>query len=150
IFIMVLACWPYPATRDLYTQILGMPLGFQAEVPLRFANRYLGWPVDRKGILATARFGPTSLLELDGYPEEVPSRPTSHGNLPTGVSICTLDVPNIENVATALRAASIPFRLLDSRPSEPPYRKGRALACRGRSGEIMEFVENKEKKERTT
>ena len=144
LFIVVLACWPYPATRDFYIQTLGMKLGFEAEFALRFANRYLGWPADRKGVLATARSGPSSLIELDGYPEEVLPRPTPGGSLPSGVSICTLEVPDIEKVARALQAASIPFRRLSSRLSEPLYRKRPALALRGRSGEIVELVENKE------
>lgn len=144
LFIVVLACWPYSATRDFYIHTLGMKLGFEAEFPLRFANQYLGWPTDRKGVLAAARSGPSSLIELDGYPEEVLSRPTPSGSLPPGVSICTLDVPDMEKFVAALQAASITFRRLSSQLSEPPYRKRPVLALRGRSGEIVELVENKE------
>lgn len=149
LFIMVLACWPYPETRDFYVQTLGMQRGVEHSRPLRFANQFLGWPDDRNGLLATARSGPTSLIELDGYPEAVPSRPIPGGNLPTGVSICTLEVPNLDAVAAALKTAEIPFSQMESRLSQPPYRGSAALACSGRSGEIVEFVQSNEASTRT-
>ncbi|HXN21743.1 MAG TPA: VOC family protein [Candidatus Dormibacteraeota bacterium] len=149
LFIMVLACWPYLETRDFYVQTLGMKLGVEHPRPLRFANQFIGWPDDRNGILATARSGPTSLIELDGYPEAVPSRPIPGGNLPAGASMCTLEVPNLGAVAAALKTAEIPFSQMESRLSQPPYRGSAALACSGRSGEIVEFVQSNEAPTRT-
>jgi len=143
LFIIVLACWPYPATRDFYVRTLAMTQGAESPRPLRFANQYLGWPEDRNGILSTARCGSTSLLELDGYPEEISLRPIPKRGLPSGVSICTLSAPDIKSVAEVLTGAAVPFRRLDSRVAEPPYSNGAALVCRGASGEVVEVVEER-------
>ena len=52
----------------------------------------------------------------------------------------TLFVRDIELVADALRAANVPFTQIDSNPL-PPEPGHLALACRGFSGELVEFVQ---------
>ncbi len=52
----------------------------------------------------------------------------------------TLAVRDLDLLASALDDAEVAFTRTDSN-SIPPGLRGRALACRGYSGEFVEFVE---------
>ncbi|MBI3951634.1 MAG: hypothetical protein HY314_14375 [Acidobacteria bacterium] len=145
LFIAVLSARPYNATRDFYVKTLGMKGTEQDEFEfaLDFVNKALGLPADHKIKIGLVRSAGNTHIEIDAFPKEATERQISPGSLPPGIAMCTLAVRSVDQVAQALKAAEVPFRRLDEMLSSPPYRGGRALVCRGRSGEIVEFIEKK-------
>jgi len=140
LFITVLTANPYAASRDFYTEVLGMRLGVEVTKPVKVINDFMGRPADQRLTLCALWAGSDTAIEIDDFSESATKRPIPPGSLPPGVAICTLAAPDIEKVAAALKAAGVAVRRLEKGSDAPPYRKGPALLCRGRSGEILEFV----------
>ena len=143
LFIQTLAARPYTATRDFYLEMLKMKLSLEVDYRMRNVSWALGLSEDKTRKMSAVRSTDYCSIEVDEYPDEATERPTASGSLPPGVCMCTLATQGIDAVASALRRADIPFKTLDANPI-PPYEGGRAIICRGRSGERVEFVETSE------
>jgi hypothetical protein len=140
IFLQTLVAAPYVQTRDFYLKTLAMQLRAEASVPRTSVAEALGADKSRLYKMASVRAPQYCAIQIDEFPEVTPARPSTPGYLPPGVCMCTLFVRDTELVAGALRAANLPFTQIGSNPI-PPGLGRRALACRGFSGEIVEFVE---------
>lgn len=140
IFLQTLTAMPYEDTRNFYLRTLAMQLRLEVGVPRTSAHAALG--VEGKGLyrMASVRAPQYCAIQIDEYPDAVKPRPAEPGCFPPGVCMSTLGVRDIDRIAGALQGVGVPFRQLDSSPM-PPFAGNRTLACRGYSGEFVEFVE---------
>ncbi len=143
LFIITLASSDYPRTRAFYHDGLGMKIGVEYESTPRNANASAGAPV-RRSKLVSVRTSQHGAIEIDDYPDVSAKRTIEPGSLPPGTCICTLLAPDLDTVARALDSLGVTYHRLDKTPSELPYLGKRALFCRGRSEELVEFVERPE------
>ena len=141
LFIQTLAARPYRETRDFYLETLAMKSRMEIDVPRANLARKFGLSADRSYKMAAVRAPEYCSIQIDEYPEEVAPRPSADGCLVPGASMCTFATPNLDRIAGALRRSGLPFTELDSH-SMLPSTGGRALACRGYSGEMVEFVQS--------
>ena len=141
LFIQTLAARPYRETRDFYLEALAMKSRMEIDVPRANLAGKFGLAPERTYKMAAVRAPEYCSIQIDEYPEEVAPRPAADGCLVPGACMCTFATRDLERVAGALRRSGLPFTELDSH-SMPPSTGGRALACRGYSGEIVEFVES--------
>ncbi len=140
IFLQTLVAGPYIQTRNFYLKTLAMQLSLEVGLPRVSVANALG--VDNSGLykMAAVRAPQYCSIQIDEFPDVTPKRPSAPGSFPPGICMCTFSVRDFDLVAAALRQADVPFAQMDSNPI-PPYVGGRALACRGHSGEFVEFIE---------
>lgn len=141
LFIQTLAAQPYRETRDFYLETLAMKSRMEIDVPRANLARKFGLAADTSYKMAAVRAPEYCSIQIDEYPEEVAPRPSADGCLVPGACMCTFATRNLDRVASALRRSGLPFTELDSH-SMLPSAGGRALACRGYSGEVVEFVQS--------
>jgi len=141
IFLQTLVAVPYLPTRDFYLKTLAMQLRVEARFPRAKVAETFG--VDKSIFykMASVRAPQYCAIQVDEYPDITPARPAAPGCLPPAACMSTLAVRDIDLVAHALNGAGVPFTRTDS-AAMPPGLGGRALACRGYSGEFVEFVES--------
>ena len=141
LFIQTLAARPYQETRDFYLKTLAMKWRMEVDVPRTNLVKRFGLPEDRVYKMAAVRAPEYCSIQIDEYPEAVAPRPSADGCLVPGACMCTFATRNLDAVASALRQSGLPFTRIDSH-SMLPSTGTRALACRGYSGEIVEFIES--------
>jgi hypothetical protein len=144
LFIMVLAARPFPETREFYGQILGAQSGTGRGRPVKIINVALGLPPDNLITILGARVGINTWIEMDDFPKQAAERRVAPGELSPGISLVSVAVTDLEQLASEPKGAGIPFRRMDGGLAGPPWPVGRALVCRGRSGEMLEFIESKD------
>jgi hypothetical protein len=142
IFLQTLVAAPYLQTRDFYLKTLAMQLRAQVEFPRANVADASGVEKNRLYKMASLRAPQYCAIQIDEYPVETMKRPSAPGSFPPGVCMCTLMARDLDLVASALRGVNLPFTQTESN-SIPPWVGGRALVCRGYSGEIVEFVEHR-------
>ncbi len=140
VFLQTLVAVPYEETRDFYLKTLAMQLRVEARFPRPQLARSMVTDAASMYRMASVRAPQYCSIQIDEYPQVMPARPVEPGCLPPGVCMCTFFVPALEVVATALEQAGVPYSRSES-AAVPPGLGGRALACRGFSGEFVEFVE---------
>jgi hypothetical protein len=140
LFIQTLAARPYRETRDFYLKTLAMKSRMEIDVPRRNLAERFGLP-DRSYKMAAVRAPEYCSIQIDEYPEAVDPRPSADGCLVPGACMCTFATRDLDRVAGALRQSGLPFTEIDSH-SMLPSTGGRALVCRGYSGEIVEFIQS--------
>jgi len=113
----------------------------QVKLPRVSVAEELGLDKSRLYNMTSVRAPQYCAIQVDEYPEEITARPAEPGCLPPGVCMCTLQARDLDLVAAALREANVPFNQIGSN-TIPPGIGGRALACRGFSGEYVEFIES--------
>ena len=140
IFLQTLIAGPYIKTRDFYLKTLAMQLSLEVGVPRVNAADALG--VDNSGLykMAAVRAPQYCSIQIDEFPDMTPKRPSVPGYFPSGLCMCTFSVQDLDLVAVTLRQAGVSFAQMDSN-SIPPFVGGRTIACRGHSGEFVEFIE---------
>jgi len=140
IFLQTLTAVPYPETRDFYLKTLAMQLRAQVGFPRPNVAAIPGADATRMYKMASVRAPWYCAIQVDEYPDATQKRPAVPGCFPPGICMCTLQVPDLDAVAEALRGIELPFTRTDAN-AMPPWAGGRAIACRGYSGEIVEFIE---------
>lgn len=141
IFLQTLVASPYEPTRDFYLKSLAMQLSLEVRLPRSEVEAALNLENRSMYRMASIRAPWYSTIQVDEYPEATRSRPTAPGCLPPGVCMTTLAVPDLDGVAKVLRETGVAYSSLE-RNSIPPLFEGRSLACRGCSGEHVEFIES--------
>jgi hypothetical protein len=141
LFIQTLAARPYLETRDFYQETLAMMSRMEVDVGRRNLVSKFDLPPDRTYKMAAVRAPEYCSIQIDEYPDVIEARPAVDGCLPPGSAMCTFATRDLDRVAGALRQTGLPFTRLDSHSIAPAGGK-RALACRGYSGEFIEFVES--------
>jgi len=141
IFLQTIVAVPFTQTRDFYMRTLAMQLRAQVKFPRAQVAESLGLEKNRMYYMTSVRAPQYCAIQVDEYPDEIMARPAAPGCLPPGVCMCTLQVRDLDLVAAALGDSDVPFNQIESN-SIPPGAGGRALACRGFSGEFVEFVES--------
>ncbi|MEX2123987.1 MAG: hypothetical protein WD795_08845 [Woeseia sp.] len=140
LFIQTLAARPYRETRDFYLKTLAMKSRMEVDVRrTNLANRF-SLPEDRLYKMAAVRAPEYCSIQIDEYPEAINPRPSAHECLVPGACMCTFATQDLDLIASALRQSGLPFSEIDSHSMLPSTGR-RALACRGYSGEIVEFIE---------
>lgn len=141
ILLQTLVAVPYVPTRDLYLKTLAMQLRVEASFPR--ANVAETFGVDKSIFykMASVRAPQYCAIQVDEYPDITPARPAAPGCLPPAACMSTLAVRDLNLVASALEVAGVPFTRTETAAMLPGF-GGRALACRGYSGEFIEFVES--------
>jgi len=140
LFIQTLAAHPYAKTRDFYQVMLGLKSRMEIDVPRRALEATFDLPPDSRYKMAAVRAPEFCSIQVDEYPDAVPARPAADGCLPPGTAMCTFATRDVGAVAAALKGAGLPFQEIPTHALLPSG-GGRALACRGYSGEIVEFVD---------
>lgn len=140
LFIQTLGARPYLPTRDFYQSMLKMKSRMEIDTPRTNLVEAFGLPGDRKYKMAAVRMTDYCSIQIDEYPDPVPARAAVDGCLVPGVCMSTLIAKDLDIVARVLRDAGMAFEMMDDYPI-PPASGGRALVCRGYSGEVVEFVE---------
>lgn len=97
-FILVLACSDLEATSDWFRRQLGLAVGRPVSIAYDLINAAFGFPLDRHHRLATAKWNGEVCLEFDQYPPEATPRPGAPGQLPPGLSICSLVHPAMDDL----------------------------------------------------
>lgn len=141
LFIQTLAARPYEETRDFYLKTLAMKSRMEVDIPRMNLVERFNLPEDRLYKMAAVRAPEYCSIQIDEYPEAVDPRPSAQGCLVPGACMCTFATRNLDSVAGALRQSGLPFTEVDSHSMLPSTGK-RALACRGYSGEIVEFIQS--------
>jgi hypothetical protein len=139
LFIQTLAARPYTETRDFYQKTLGMDSRMEVDVSRDKLTKELELP-RRDYKMAALRAPEYCSIQIDEYPEAAGPRPHVEGCLVPGAAICSFTTNNLDPVADALRQAGLTFSTMESYPI-PPAHGGRAILCKGYSGEIIEFLE---------
>lgn len=140
LFIQTLGARPYLPTRDFYQSLLKMKSRMEIDTPRTNLVEAFGLPGDRKYKMAAVRMTDYCSIQIDEYPEPVPARAAVDGCVVPGVCMSTLIAKDLGVVAQLLRDAGLAFEEMDGYPI-PPASGGRALVCRGYSGEVVEFVQ---------
>ncbi len=114
---------------------LGFSLADEYEIPYRVINDAFQLPETTRHRLRTTCVGRRIHVEIDQYPPQAGPRSTLPGQLPPAMAMVSFAVPDLE---PHLPRALGPVIQRD----EPPYRGRRALAVRGRAGELVELIES--------
>lgn len=129
LFIQTLTAYPYDEVRDFYWKTLRMKMRMDIKMG---AGRSM----------AAVRLPEYCSIEVDGYPEAMPPRPTAPGCFAPGVTMCTLTTHNLNAVKAAFEQANVKFTEIKSN-SCPPFKGSRAIFGVGLAGERLEVVEVK-------
>ena len=140
IYIQMLAAAPYTQTRDFYLKTLAMQLSLEVDVPRSEVTDTFG--MDNSGLykMSVVRAPQYCSIIINEYPDVMTPRPSVPGYFPSGLCMCTFSVRDLDLVDSTLRQADVSFARMDSN-SIPPFVGDRALACRGHTGEFVEFIE---------
>ena len=140
IYIQMLAAAPYTQTRDFYLKTLAMQLSLEVDVPRSEVTDTFG--MDSSGLykMSAVRAPQYCSIIINQYPDVMTPRPSVPGYFPSGLCMCTFSVRDLDLVDSTLRQADVSFARMDSN-SIPPFVGDRALACRGHTGEFVEFIE---------
>lgn len=135
VFIMVLAASDVRATLDWYAKVFSLTPGPLRIRPNRMINRAQGLPPDAGLPIATARLGsPGNLIEFDGYSDKASRRPTSAGELPSGVVMTTFTTRKLDEL-------QLPWISPPARHKGLAYNGRRAATALGPDGELIEIIE---------
>ena len=93
LFIVVLACHDMRATADWFARTLKLDVDPCIAIRYSMISKAFDLPESSVHIIATAKWQGQICLEFDEYPPESGARPQHPGELPPGVSICTLSFP---------------------------------------------------------
>ena len=95
-FILVLACPNMRATADWFARTLKLDVDPPIAIRYSMISKAFDLPASSVHSIATAKWQGQICLEFDEYPPGSCARPTHPGELPPGVSVCTLSFPAID------------------------------------------------------
>jgi hypothetical protein len=134
LFIVVLACTDMAACAAWFAQQLPLVPDVPVAIPYRMLNRAFGLPAGTPHRLCTARMHGEIFLELDQLPPQATPRPGLPGELPPGLALVTLEVPDLDAVPG-------PWLSLPQPREGALYGGRRAGTLRGPEGWLLDLVQ---------
>lgn len=134
LFIVVLACSDLKASIAWFVEHVKLELGREMDIVYTMLANSFGLPVEDLHTIATVIHGRDVFLEFDQYPPQATPRPVRPGELPSGISLCTLKHPEFDSV-------SGPWLTPPVRREGPVYGGGRVGTLRAPDGTLVEIVE---------
>ncbi len=134
VFIMVLGGASLDTLSDYYEYKMGLSLGDPLELSVPFMAESQNVAPDTLYPLRVAIMSPEFLLELDEYPDSVPTRTVKKGHLPPGTAMVSFTVDNLDTLDVDWRATPVPVEGF-------PYNGRRTGVTVGPAGEWLELIE---------
>lgn len=138
LFIFVLACSDMHASIRFAVEKLGLAFGRDMQIVYTMLANAFGVPHEKLFTIATVIHDRDVFLEFDQYPPQATPRPQHMGQLPPGVAIGTLALPDFRTRIEGLQDWLITPPAV--RPG-PVYAGKRSATLRGPDGALFEVVE---------
>lgn len=98
LFLLVIGCRDLDESSRWFERTLGLSPGRKLDIVYSMLSTAFDLPPDQLHTIATVTHARDVILELDQYPSAATERPMHSGQLPPGISICTLAHPDIDNI----------------------------------------------------
>ena len=139
LFILVLACSNVRASLSWLTRHLGIQVGRDANtIRYPLIQEAFELPEDELITYATAMHEKDVFLELDELPPIATERPSYSGDLPQGIAIGTVAVPDFDDI---LQRNVLDWIVAPLRPHSVIYGGKRSGTLRAPDGTLVEVVE---------
>ncbi len=99
LFILVLGCSDLEATRDWFSQGLGLVGHPPVAIRYTMLSKAFEMDAETRHTIATGGHGIDSFLEFDQYPPQAEARPGRPGDLPAGIAMVTLEHPDLDGIS---------------------------------------------------